>query len=184
MDNLDSVLQSVKQLYTKISRRLFVQKVKSYHPGLGDVGATMQQLIDDLVTDVTSLSEANYKSASDILHTNATSVTTGTIKSPDTPARLSASAPFCEVPPDLDSLATEFKSEKRPSMQSNLMQSTWDHVHTAHRHAREGDRDKALFQIRLASDALDTLRHYMASKEYEDFVSLIYQQLGMKTNHY
>lgn len=179
MDKTESLLQSLKNLYSRIHLHLISKRQEHYHSQQTTnkhlkISDTLQELIDDLVKDV---SQTNTNINRHVVKTDTSIRTSQTTKNNNANDDKKEKTLFIE-----DNLATYFKNhkhqEKHPSIAAQLRRRIWEHVHAAHRIARTGEKESALFHIDIASNALQTLEHYMPADEYDQLVTIIYSQLS------
>jgi hypothetical protein len=61
----------------------------------------------------------------------------------------------------------------QPHLGENLKASAWQHIHTAIRHAKNGDIDAAKLHINIAGTALEEAGDYMCQEDYSELVLAI-----------
>lgn len=61
-------------------------------------------------------------------------------------------------------------SVSQPYMGEKLTASTWEHIHSAVRYARQGDASTAKLHSEIAGQALEEAGHYLNDKEYSELV--------------
>jgi hypothetical protein len=65
-----------------------------------------------------------------------------------------------------------------PELSKKLKQSTWNHIHTALRLARQGEARNAKLHLDIASQALKEAAHYMSREEHIAFTVEVQEKLG------
>ena len=73
-------------------------------------------------------------------------------------------------------------TELHPGITERLEHSTWEHLYSALRYARKGDKNNARIHVNIASSACKELAHYMPDKQYQGFVREIEQHLAALQN--
>ena len=69
-----------------------------------------------------------------------------------------------------------------PEMSDKLRKSTWTHIHTALRLARQGDARSAKLHLDIASQALREAAHYMSREDHIAFTVEVEEKLGEITD--
>jgi hypothetical protein len=85
-------------------------------------------------------------------------------------------------------LGRYFRSSRRPpvldpELSQKLRNSTWEHIHTALRLARQGQARTAKLHLNIASQALKEVAHYMSKEDYIAFTVEIEKKLADITVH-
>lgn len=65
-----------------------------------------------------------------------------------------------------------------PELSKKLKESTWNHIHTALRLARQGEAGTARLHLDIASQALKEAAHYMSREEHIAFTVEVEEKLG------
>ncbi|MDH5516890.1 MAG: hypothetical protein OEY36_03595 [Gammaproteobacteria bacterium] len=179
MEDKRTLLQSLKDLYTKVFIASLHNRLHQYHPSVDSdqhqqLNLSLHHFIDQ--TDL-SVSQPDNKKKPDADQT-----------SEETPIK-----PLNDRPADsktgiasltLNALSLYFKKnkalEKDPAIADRLQRCVVDHTHTAQRLARSGNQVSAKIHADIASDALKTLSHYMVAEEYNDFFKQVNQNIDEK----
>ena len=178
----ESLLQKIKQLYSRLFNISLNNRTNHYHPNSvtnhhQEFGETLHSLIDEIIIDI---------SKTDSLLIDEQQVSTQIelnikLSSPLTPENDKDK----EAPP-ADGLSLYFKNNKAlesdPPMAARLRRSIWDHIHSAHRLARGGEGHVAKTHADIAIDAMKTLSHYMPHEDYIEFFNMIRIQMNDKNN--
>lgn len=183
MNSNEPLLKSLKELYAKLHIISLRQRIQDYFLNTQshshhDISATLHQLIDELVKDVSHNTVTN--NFTEIKGPNRQSSNIQTLNS-----NLSEQQPE-PVIHTKDSLSFYFRSakaqEKDPSTAVMLRRRIWEHVHSARRLARKGDKHSATMHADIASEGLKTLAHYMPVNDHAEFLAIIVDQLSQKTS--
>jgi len=180
MNSNESLLQSLKDLYAKLHIESLQQRIHNYFINTQshsqhDISSTLHQLIDELVSDVSHNSDVGQfiENENNTQQTSNTRTMINKITNEKDPEPIIHSE---------DSLSVYFKSskaqEKDPSTAVMLRRRIWEHVHSARRLARKGDKQTATFHADIASQGLETLAHYMPPDEHHEFFNVIIKQLS------
>lgn len=184
MNSHESLLQSLKALYAKLHIESLQQRIHNYFLNTHsydqhDISNTLHQLIDELVNDV-----SHSNDASDFITDIKSVKKTSNIPAIDKKIIDDDPEPIIHSE---DSLSFYFKSskaqEKDPSTAIMLRRRIWEHVHSARRLAREGDKHAAIFHADIASEGLKTLAHYMPPDEHHEFFVVIIKQLSPNSDN-
>ena len=70
------------------------------------------------------------------------------------------------------------ESVRDPEMSKKLKKSTWNHIHTALRLARQGEVRTARLHADIANHALHEAGHYMSEEEYRKFTLEVEEKLS------
>jgi hypothetical protein len=86
-----------------------------------------------------------------------------------------------------DGLGRYFKSSRTepvldPELSEKLRNSTWHHIHTALRLARQGEAKTAKLHLDIASQALKEVAHYMSGEDYIAFTVEVEEKLAEITH--
>jgi len=181
MNNTESLLQSLKQLYSKLHLTSLQKRMGNFflhtqHHTQHDISKTLHQLIDELVADVSHNTTDNFTIKEKEPETQTT------VKADHHARKPSADDDEEQLTHPADHLSFYFKNnkaqEKDPSTAAMLRRRTWEHVHSARRLARSGNKQLAIMHADIVSDSLKTLAHFMPPAEHHQFVSIIVQQLN------
>ncbi len=181
----ESLLQSLKDLYAKLHIESLQQRIRNYFLNTHshrqhDISSTLHQLIDELVKDVNHNTDENK--VTENKHSVQQTKNTQAIKSKTTDVEDPEPIIHSE-----DSLSFYFKNskaqEKDPSTAVMLRRRIWEHVHSARRLARMGDKKTATFHADIASHGLKTLAHYMPADAHHEFFSVIVKHLSRDSDH-
>jgi hypothetical protein len=74
--------------------------------------------------------------------------------------------------------SSQTESVLDPELSEKLKKSTWNHIHTALRLARQGDAGTAKLHLDIASQALKEAAHYMSREEHIAFTVEVEEKLG------
>ena len=80
-------------------------------------------------------------------------------------------------------LSRYFKSgpgggDLHPDIEEKLEHSAWEHIHTAIRHARQGNFSGAKMHVDIACSACHELAHYKTDEQYQAFLREVDLQIG------
>jgi hypothetical protein len=86
-----------------------------------------------------------------------------------------------------DGLGRYFKSSRTepvldPELSEKLRNSTWHHIHTALRLARQGEAKTAKLHLDIASQALKEVAHFMSREDYIAFTVEVEEKLAEITD--
>jgi hypothetical protein len=174
----DSLLHTIKRLYTELFLVTLHNRIDSYHALRhsekdGDISRRLYDEIDKIAAQSSHTHTAH----------EITPVQTD-IASPAPPQSIDLSMksqPASMLSMTLNGLSVFFHSKKvqenDPHMAGKLQQCVWDHVHSAHRFARTGDSNTAKLHANIATNAIKTLSHYMPESEYKAFYDEISHEL-------
>jgi len=180
MNSNESLLQSLKSLYAKLHIESLQQRIHNYFLSTHshnqhDISSTLHQLIDELVEDVSHHAITNKITDNEKSERLTTNLQPSKHSSPNEDNHE-------PVTHTADSLSFYFKNskaqEKDPSTAVMLRRRIWEHVHSARRLARNGDKDSAKMHADIASQGLKTLAHYMPPREHSEFLAIIIKQLS------
>ncbi|MDH5391704.1 MAG: hypothetical protein OEY11_00835 [Gammaproteobacteria bacterium] len=177
MDDKKPLLQTIRDLYTKIFLVSLHKRINDYYPRVDsrqhhELNAALHNFINAIVHDV---SQNSNQQQPDNLQQQDEQAEKKTVTS------VRQLKPATPVSTALNTLSLYFKKNKAlendPSVAAKLKNCVWDHIHTAHRLARTGNATSAKTHANIATDALKTLSHYMPEEEYSELFSQINQQL-------
>lgn len=174
-----SLLQTLQWLRSRMLQLLFSNRIDAYHQSnhanvAHDIGEQLSGHIDKIAQSKgISPSELNCEIPSRRPRT-ATSSTDKKAKK----GKLTRS--FVE-------LSSYFRTRRNggtvnPHVADSLRDSTWEHIHTALRLAREGNICAAKLHADIANNALKEAAHHMSEEDYGAFKEKVDAQLG-NLNH-
>lgn len=160
-----NLLEALKQLYFRImalhaESRARTSMKQSNVSITQDISSPLFQVIDKLATNTTYVSSDSSGSpdpgAVKVTHEHVT-----ISREPDSWK-------------ELGELSLHLKDSHRYTGQAldmgqRLMQSTWEHLHTSIRLARQGDSNAARVHAELSSNALNEAIHYLSEAVYSEF---------------
>ena len=189
------LLGTLQRLYSRLSLTALHRRMGSYHKEnsagitMGkDISSSLNGHIDKLANSehakckgVACEEAAKVVPADAMLHTTAQTVADSQNPSP---SQDQASL----VSTVLDGLAKYFKSGQseptiQPHVSEKLKKSTLDHIHTALRHARQGEVTTAKLHADIANQALKEVAHYMSADEYKVFAAEVEALLSELKEH-
>ena len=175
---IKTLLDSLQQLYTKLSALILNQRMNSHRK---DKGAPLDDRLLSTLYDIVekipgaeNSQEAAAKPASFMQDDSPRSdVPDGgrqTRQSDTQPARMHA---------DLSNhLHTSLsKASDSGHLGEKLKESAWDHIHTSLRHARDGKKDLAKMYADLAKEALQQVSHHLSDEEYTQLKTAVLEEL-------
>lgn len=176
----ESLINKIRRLYTELFLVALHNRIDSYHSFLhsnkhNELSVMLHEVIDEIVKEASR----NY-SVEDYRNIKFKGVEGSSTSDPDMPNSIyNHSANMGSM--TLNGLSIYLKKqqaqENDPHMSIKLQRCVWDHVHSAHRFAREGDRNTAKLHADIACNAIKALSHYMPAEEYSDFFNEIGNQL-------
>jgi len=172
-----SLLNKLKRLYTELFLVGLHKRIDSYHAFMhsdqhNDIGDTLHGLIDQIVIEASH----NY-SVQDYRHKKFLTAETDPTNDKAIPRQGDGSM----LSMTLNGLSVFLQQQKlksdNPHMAEKFQQVIWEHVHAAHRFARQGDARTAKLHADIANNAIKSLAHYMPVEAYEVLCNDIRQQL-------
>ena len=180
-----ALLHALQKLYTSISSLMLHKRMDSYREEAGnladrDLGNLLSDDIDRL--SVTEPADSDKTQPQVSLH-SAPAAT----HSPSRGRRHSAHK-VSIVSRTFNGLGRYFRSNRKdsvldPELSEKLKQSTWNHIHTALRLARQGETVNAKLHLDIANQALKEAAHYMSREEHIAFTVEVEEKLGEITGH-
>jgi hypothetical protein len=180
-----ALLHALQKLYTSISSLVLHKRMDSYREEAGnpadrDLGTLISDHIDRLSVTEPENSDKTQSQAS--LH-GAPAATRNPSR-----GRRHSTHKVSIVSRAFNGLGRYFRSNRKgsvldPQLSEKLKQSTWNHVHTALRLARQGEAVNAKLHLDIASQALKEAAHYMSREEHIAFTVAVEEKLGEITGH-
>lgn len=171
--NNHSLLSTLKNLYTQLSQiswGLTVGRINSYKresKAPSNITAVLNKKIEDLSLSVMPESVDSLETMDELEVQN---VEKDKIKTKESKVE------------NLSGIESDFakylKQRKpvaitQPQLGDNLKSSAWQHIHTAIRHAKNGDIESAKLHTSIAGSALEEAGDYMSQEEYSALVLAI-----------
>lgn len=170
-----SLLQALQRLRSTLLSRLFRLRIDAYHhegPATTayDMSERLTQELDKIVHSQ-GVPTAELQCERPARHTAIPST-----DSEDEKAKGGLRRSFAE-------LSRYFRTRRRhPTLNAHvaesLRESTWEHLHTALRLARDGDLCGAKLHAEIANNALKEAARHMSADDYRDFKVRIDEQLS------
>ena len=175
----ESLLEKLKKLYTKIFLVALHNRITQYHSLLHSdshhkIGGALHELIDETIKSVSTDDTGLHLMSLEYFEIERKLKSESANKQEKQETTISTMT--------LNGLSLYFKRhkalEKAPAVAARLRRVVYDHVHSAHRLARQDDEKTAKMHADIACDAMKTLSHYMQSDDYENFSALIDEQIN------
>jgi hypothetical protein len=181
---INLLIQALQRLYSRIASFILEKRMGSYR---GEAGSVADHRLSTLLSDhIDRLAEsrpangvkAQGKAPEHKVHTatdkQRLNLSLGQRQSEHQVSIMSRA---------LSGLGRYFRSKQTesvldPEMSKKLKKSTWTHIHTAIRLARQGDARTAKLHLDIASQALQEAGHYMPKEEHIAFTVEIEEKLG------
>ena len=180
MDDKRTLLQTLKDLYTKVFIVSLYNRLHQYHSSVDSdqhqqLNVSLHKFINEIIDNVSNYS-SEKKRREETSQADEILIKPANANKAVTQPRIASLT--------LNALSLYFKRnkalEKDPSIASKLQTCVRDHSQSARRLARSGNDISAKIHANIASDALKTLSHYMTSEEYNDFFNEVNQQMDAK----
>lgn len=182
MKSSESLLQRLKKLYQQLFNLSLQNRTRLYNSNMHtqhhhEFGESLHDLIDEIINDISrtdNILTEEYLMSSQAELDSQLSSPTSPEEDPD------------KIPAPAGGLSLYFKNNKvleaDPPVAARLRRRIWDHIHSAHRLARNGDAHTAKIHADIAIDAMKTLSHYVPDHEYIEFFNMIKLQMNDKNN--
>jgi len=171
VSNKLTLLEILTGLYTKVSGKLFLKRLNTYHStpptiNIDDIFTPLSDVIDKIA----AAEKVNQES--DVIQTSYQCSTQSTIDHSLMPTPTTANAP--------SSLSRYFKARNslviiHPYVSDKLKTCIIDNIHASIRLARQGDARTAKLRIGIAHNAISELSHYIPSEQFEAFTHEVQQ---------
>jgi len=165
-----TLLASLQNLYSKIAMVFLQIRIASYHKVVEtnqsfDITDVLDKQVDDLAARAVKV-ENHSRTVLDNEHQQDSSQhNSEEIKIESEEKPVSTESEFAK---HLKHRNTS--SVNQPYLGEKLTASTWEHIHSAVRYARQGDADTAKLHTEIAGQALEEAGHYLNDKEYSELV--------------
>jgi hypothetical protein len=180
---INLLINALQRLYARIASLVLEKRMGSYREEAGSVADhRLSTLLSDHIDRLAESRPANGvkaqgKAPEDEVHTATHNLSLGRRQSEHQASIMSRT---------LSGLGRYFRSNRTesvldPEMSKKLKKSTWTHIHTAIRLARQGDARTAKLHLDIASQALQEAGHYMPKEEHIAFTVEIEEKLGAIT---
>jgi len=174
----ETILNRIKRLYTELFLSSLHDRIDSYHASSDtDQHHKISDSLNRLIEKTSK--QASQTPAVKVDKDTASAPTAGRVGSPKTNKLKDHQTSLVSM--TLNGLSVYFKKNKTqehdPEMSDKLQRCVWDHVHSAHRSARNGDEGTAKLHAGIASNAMKTLSHYLPEDQYNNFCTEVQSQL-------
>lgn len=185
---VESLIDSLRRLYTKIARRVWHERMISYrrHGGVdagGDIASSLSDYIQKTAEAARQASAHRAESAAipDTVQPTRHHPATATHEPqgeqeqeqpPVKPGELSKHFGTSRAGPGFD-----------PHVGADLKKRTWEHIHATLRHASQGQPRRAKLHADLASSAFKEAAHYLPDEEIAELAAEIEKKLKSVTEH-
>ena len=178
-EHRDSLLHKIRRLYTELFLVKLHNRIDSYHSLLHthehhSISKQLHKLIDETIDEASN-------------RHSVTEMKTKYFEELNTPAENNQQPKLTTHSTNMITMTLNGLSiflhkqkihENDPHMSVKLQQCVWDHIHSAHRHARSGDSYSAKLHADIALNAIKTLSHYMPEEEYNTFFNTISNEIA------
>ena len=177
---INALLHALQRLYARITSLFLNKRMGSYREEAGSVADhDLATLLSDHIDRLAARGPAN--SGKTKRQVSEQKVQTAT-QNPS-PGRPPSDHQVSIVSGILNGLGRYFKSNRTepaldPELSEKLKKSTWNHIHTALRLARQGEARTAKLHLDIASQALKEAAHYMSREEHIAFTVEVEEKLG------
>jgi len=171
-----SIIHAIERIYIKISLTILHRRVNTYHKKTqlseksdnNDIKPTLIECIDEII-DTEHIEH---------LHAVDYSLLSNSATTPYVHLQYPALKPHVVNKNNVGELSKYFKarnngSDLHPDIMEKLEHSTWEHLHTAVRYARQHENKNAKMHVDIACSACKELSHYMPEEQYKVFVTEI-----------
>ncbi len=181
-EHKDSLLHKIRRLYTELFLVKLHNRIDSYHSLLHthahqSISKQLHKLIDETIDEASSrhsVTEMKTKYFEEL--NDSTGYTEPQQLSPHSTNIMAMTLNGLSM-----FLHKQKAHENDSHMSVKLQQCVWDHIHSAHRHARAGDSYSAKLHANIAVNAIKTLSHYMPENEYNTFYHHLNDELTSTT---
>jgi len=177
---IKSLLRALQKLYSRITSLVLHKRMDSYREEAGSVADhDLATLLSDHIDSLAVPGPANSgKTQHQVSEPNVQSATEDLA-----PGRHHSDHQVSIVSRTFNGLGRYFKSGRTqsvldPELSKKLKESTWSHIHTALRLARQGEAGTAKLHLDIASQALKEAAHYMSREEHIAFTVEVQEKLG------
>lgn len=177
---IKALLHALQRLYSRIASLVLYKRMGSYRKEAGTVaGHDLTALLSDHIDRVAASRRASGQKTQPQVSAQQDQTATQTLS----PGRHHSGHQVSIVSRTLNGLGRHFKSRRTesvvdPELSKKLKMSTWTHIHTALRLARQGEERTAKLHLDIASHALEEAAHYMSREEYLAFTVEVEEKLG------
>ena len=174
---IKALLHALQRLYARITALVLHKRMGSYREEAGSVAEhDFATLLSDLIDRLAAPGPANSENI-------PPQVSAQTATQNPSPGRPDSDHMVSIVSRTFNGLGRYFKTSRTesdldPELSEKLKQSTWNHIHTALRLARQGEAANAKLHLDIASQALKEAAHYMSREEHIAFTVEVQEKLG------
>lgn len=164
-----SLLTDLKRLYSHISLSLLNKRMGAYHKDIPTVSSQdVSARLSDQIEKLAASEQSRPKSEPGGNEVTEESLTEPVLDSePDKPRKKTVLGRIANVFSHY--LKGRAGNELNPQLSEKLKNSVWTHLHTALRHARQGEVVTAKLHADIANHALKEVAHYMSQDGYVEF---------------
>jgi hypothetical protein len=177
---IKALLHALQRLYARITSLVLHKRMGSYRDEAGSVADhDLATLLSDHIDRLAAPGPAN----SENIPPQVSAQTAQTVTQNPSPGRPDSVRQVSIVKRTFNELGRYFKTSRTesildPELSEKLKQSTWNHIHTALRLARQGEAANAKLHLDIASQALKEAAHYMSREEHITFTVEVREKLG------
>lgn len=177
---INALLKTLQRLYARITSLVLHKRMDSYREEAGNVAD--HDLTTLLSDHIDSLAAPGPATSGKTQHReSARKVPSATEDL--SPGGHHSGHQVSIVSRTVNGLGRYFKSSRTepvldPELSKKLKESTWNHIHTALRLARQGEAGTARLHLDIASQALKEAAHYMSREEHIAFTVEVEEKLG------
>lgn len=181
-----ALLESLQQLYSKLSVMIVNRRMESYRKESGahldkEILSALYQIVDETPVSQNpkpGAVEGTESGQPDQVRLTERSKSFGQKQASSTSA---PAATFTDLSNHMHASLSS-NSETHP-LGERLKASAWEHIHTALRYVREEKPDLAKMHANLAQEALQQASHHMTEEAYVELKRSVLEELGKLRTH-
>ncbi|MFW2374768.1 MAG: hypothetical protein ACN4GM_16715 [Gammaproteobacteria bacterium] len=168
-----SLLSDLKQLYSQVTLSLFNKRMGLYHKDSHVVdGRDVSAKLSDQIEKLAAAEQAKASLKSQPIPSPEVSESVESDTASEATPTQSSRSKLSAVGRIVTALSSHFRgrsgNEMQPQISEKLKDSAWSHLHTALRHARQGELVTANLHADIACNALKEVAHYISDEEYTE----------------
>lgn len=177
--NNHHLMSALKSLYGRLSRLLVKIRSNTYHGVSGaapsfDITSVLNKQIEDYAAHhKNETAEHSLPKDSNLPGSTATATSPGINNTEHGMSEGGITdSPHNKTESEFAQHLKQRKSSSvtQPHIGDSLKASAWEHIHTAIRHAKQGEIDSAKLHTKIAGQALDEAGHYLNDADYAELV--------------
>ena len=177
---LKALLNALQRLYARITSLALNRRMGSYRK---EAGTVADHDLSALLSDHIDRVAASRRADGEKIQPQVSAPENPTATHTPSPARRDSGRRVPIVGRAFGGLGRYFRSRRTesvvdPELSKKLKTSTWNHIHTALRLARQGEERTAKLHLDFASQALKEAAHYMSKEEYLAFTVEVEEKLA------